>query len=56
MLKSHGFKWHRKNQYWYAPGTRHGEADTGFMAAVVADLRAADLTVTTAQPEATPSA
>lgn len=56
VLKSHGFKWHRKNQYWYAPGTRHGEADTGFMAAVVADLRAADLTVTTAQPEATPSA
>ncbi|MFC8837871.1 LPD29 domain-containing protein [Streptomyces griseoincarnatus] len=56
VLKRHDFKWHRKNQYWYAPGTRHKEADTGFMAAVAADLRAADLTVTTAQPEPTPTA
>ncbi|MFK0113902.1 LPD29 domain-containing protein [Streptomyces sp. NPDC091217] len=56
VLKLHGFKWHRKNQYWYAPGSRDQEADTGFMDAVAADLRAEDLTVTTAQPEATPSA
>ncbi|GGN44704.1 LPD29 domain-containing protein [Streptomyces fuscichromogenes] len=56
VLKLHGFKWHRKNQYWYAPGSRDQAADTGFLAAVAADLRAEDLTVTTAQPEATPSA
>ncbi|MEY9987974.1 hypothetical protein ABIE67_000006 [Streptomyces sp. V4I8] len=56
VLKRHGFKWHRKNQYWYAPGSRDQQADTGFMDAVAADLRAADLTVTTAQPEAAPSA
>jgi hypothetical protein len=56
VLKSHGFKWHRKNQYWYAPGTRHEEADTKFMAAVAADLAACDLKVTAAQPQATRTA
>ncbi|MGC0334868.1 hypothetical protein RKD23_007945 [Streptomyces sp. SAI-170] len=24
VLKAHGFKWHRKNQYWYALGTTPG--------------------------------
>ncbi|WP_329468600.1 hypothetical protein [Streptomyces sp. NBC_01431] len=56
VLKRHGFKWHRKNQYWYAPGSRDQQADTGFMDAVAADLRAENLTVTTAQPEPTPTA
>ncbi|MEH0424672.1 LPD29 domain-containing protein [Streptomyces sp. B21-083] len=56
VLKRHGFKWHRKNQYWYAPGSRDQQADTEFMAAVAADLRAENLTVTTAQPEPIPTA
>ncbi|WP_331765389.1 hypothetical protein OG747_53045 (plasmid) [Streptomyces sp. NBC_01384] len=56
VLKAHGFKWHRKNQYWYAPGSRDQQADNEFMAAVAADLRAADLSVTTAVPEPTPTA
>ncbi|WP_406378323.1 LPD29 domain-containing protein [Streptomyces sp. NBC_01618] len=56
VLKRHGFKWHRKNRYWYAPGSRDQQADTEFMAAVAADLRAADLSVTTAVPEPTPTA
>lgn len=56
VLKRHGFKWHRKNQYWYAPGSRDQQADTGFMDAVAADLHAENLTVTTAQPEPTPTA
>ncbi|MFQ6144678.1 LPD29 domain-containing protein [Streptomyces seoulensis] len=56
VLKRHGFKWHRKNQYWYAPGSRDQQADTGFMDAVAADLRAENLTVTTTQPEPTPTA
>jgi conjugative element/phage-associated large polyvalent protein len=51
VLKRHGFKWHRKNQYWYAPGSRHQQADTAFMTAVAADLRTARLTVTTAFTE-----
>ncbi|MFF3468984.1 hypothetical protein ACWCQN_45905 [Streptomyces sp. NPDC001984] len=53
MLKRHGFKWHRKNQYWYAPGSRGQQADTDRMATVAADLRAANLRVTTAQLEPT---
>ncbi|WP_415954354.1 LPD29 domain-containing protein [Streptomyces sp. KLOTTS4A1] len=56
VLKRHGFKWHRKNQYWYAPGSRDQRADTAFITAVAADLRAEYLTVTTAQPEPTPTA
>ncbi|MGP4049319.1 hypothetical protein [Streptomyces sp. 2A115] len=55
MLKRHGFKWHRKNQYWYAPGSRNKQADTAFMTTVAADLRAANLTVT-AHPEPAPTA
>ncbi|RPF30257.1 LPD29 domain-containing protein [Streptomyces sp. TLI_185] len=55
VLKRHGFKWHRKNQYWYAPGSRHQQADAAFMDAVAADLRATDLTVTTALPELAPT-
>ncbi|WP_371666354.1 hypothetical protein OG985_48515 [Streptomyces sp. NBC_00289] len=56
VLKRHGFKWHRKNQYWYAPGSRDQQADTEFMDVVAADLCAENLTVTTAQPEPTPTA
>lgn len=56
VLKAHGFKWHRKNQYWYAPGSRDQQAATEFMAAVAADLSAADLSVTTAVSEPTPTA
>ncbi|MFJ8313998.1 MULTISPECIES: LPD29 domain-containing protein [unclassified Streptomyces] len=51
VLKRHGFKWHRKNQYWYAPGSRDQQADTEFMTAVAAELRAAALSVATALPE-----
>ena len=56
VLKAHGFKWHRKNRYWYAPGSRDQQADTEFMATVADDLRAADLSVTTALPEPAPTA
>ncbi|MFD8656557.1 LPD29 domain-containing protein [Streptomyces mirabilis] len=56
VLTRHDFKWHRKNQYWYAPGSRNKEADTEFMAAVAADLTAAKLRVTTALSEPTPTA
>ncbi|MEU2739928.1 hypothetical protein ABZ672_53740 [Streptomyces mirabilis] len=56
MLRRHDFKWHRKNQCWYAPGSRNKEADTEFMATVAADLTAAKLRVTTALTEPTPTA
>ncbi|MET9735838.1 hypothetical protein ABZZ79_36005 [Streptomyces sp. NPDC006458] len=56
MLKEHGFKWHRKNRYWYAPGSRNEQADTAFMAIVAAELRAENLRVTTAQPQPAPTA
>ncbi|KUN17537.1 hypothetical protein AQJ11_37315 [Streptomyces corchorusii] len=56
VLKEHGFRWHRKNQYWYAPGSRNKDAGSEFMAAVAADLAAADLKVTTVRPEPAPAA
>ncbi|MFF7074829.1 LPD29 domain-containing protein [Streptomyces pseudovenezuelae] len=56
VLKRHGFKWHRKHQYWYAPGSRNKDADSESMTAVAADLAAADLKVTTVLPEPTPAA
>ncbi|MFE1437093.1 LPD29 domain-containing protein [Streptomyces sp. NPDC058739] len=55
VLRQHGFKWHRKNRYWYVPGSRDQHADTGFMTAVAADLRAENLSVTTAQPKPAPA-